>query len=213
MVRVIPDIQLLKVPVIDNGEKLVNLRRYTNGILFYADEYFSEGCYARKTIAQLLQRAQSYLPEDYRLLVIDAYRSMTVQRKLFNRFFRATKRSYPYWSDEKIARESNKWVSNPDMLVLHPTGGAVDITVAGPDGKELEMSIEEEDEFNVAQQKKFSPTYAKNLPLNIRRNRNILIKAMEKAGFVNYPLEWWHWDYGDSYWAAVKKTHAIYDVI
>ena len=24
---------------------------------------------------------------------------------------------------------------------------------------------------------------------------------MTGAGFVNYPTEWWHWSYGDRYWA------------
>ena len=34
---------------------------------------------------------------------------------------------------------------------------------------------------------------------------------MKKAGFVNYPPEWWHWSYGDRYWAAaLNKKFAIY---
>ena len=26
-------------------------------------------------------------------------------------------------------------------------------------------------------------------------------EAMRRAGLVNYPTEWWHWSYGDHYWA------------
>jgi D-alanyl-D-alanine dipeptidase len=34
---------------------------------------------------------------------------------------------------------------------------------------------------------------------------------MTGAGFVNYPYEWWHYSYGDRYWAFVKGTRpAIY---
>jgi D-alanyl-D-alanine dipeptidase len=34
---------------------------------------------------------------------------------------------------------------------------------------------------------------------------------MTGAGFVNYPSEWWHWSYGDRYWAVVTgEPHAIY---
>jgi len=28
---------------------------------------------------------------------------------------------------------------------------------------------------------------------------------------VNYPTEWWHWSYGDRYWAFVTGApHALY---
>jgi len=34
---------------------------------------------------------------------------------------------------------------------------------------------------------------------------------MEAAGFVNYPTEWWHWSFGDRYWAFCAGEHeAIY---
>lgn len=32
-----------------------------------------------------------------------------------------------------------------------------------------------------------------------RRHRDILASAMDAAGFINYPAEWWHWSYGDRY--------------
>ncbi len=31
------------------------------------------------------------------------------------------------------------------------------------------------------------------------------------AGLVNYPTEWWHWSFGDRYWAlATGKAAALY---
>lgn len=34
---------------------------------------------------------------------------------------------------------------------------------------------------------------------------------MTAAGFVNYPSEWWHWSYGDRYWAVCEKQpHALF---
>ena len=32
-------------------------------------------------------------------------------------------------------------------------------------------------------------------------HRSILIRAMAGVGFLNYPWEWWHWSWGDQYWA------------
>ena len=38
--------------------------------------------------------------------------------------------------------------------------------------------------------------------------------ALVNVGFVNYPTEYWHWSYGDKYWAFIKKQpFAIYDSI
>jgi hypothetical protein len=34
---------------------------------------------------------------------------------------------------------------------------------------------------------------------------------MGSAGFINYSTEWWHWSYGDRYWALITKADsAIY---
>lgn len=34
-------------------------------------------------------------------------------------------------------------------------------------------------------------------------DRLVLGSALTRAGLVNYPPEWWHWSYGDRYWAVV----------
>jgi hypothetical protein len=37
------------------------------------------------------------------------------------------------------------------------------------------------------------------------------VSASWSAGLVNYPTEWWHWSYGDRYWALLTGAdHAIY---
>ena len=38
-------------------------------------------------------------------------------------------------------------------------------------------------------------TDARRLPEEAKRNRALLLGAMESAGFVNYPHEWWHFSY------------------
>ena len=40
-----------------------------------------------------------------------------------------------------------------------------------------------------------------NISRAARANRDILTGAMSAAGLVNYPTEWWHWSFGDHYWA------------
>ena len=47
-----------------------------------------------------------------------------------------------------------------------------------------------------------------------RKNRDILSSALSSNGFTNYDYEWWHWSYGDQYW-AFKQTepNALYNSI
>ncbi len=33
---------------------------------------------------------------------------------------------------------------------------------------------------------------------------------MIEKGFTNYPMEWWHYDYGNQFWAKIKGVNAIY---
>lgn len=49
------------------------------------------------------------------------------------------------------------------------------------------------------------------VPGPARRNRDLLAAALDAAGFINYPAEWWHWSYGDRYWAfQTSRETALY---
>ncbi len=49
------------------------------------------------------------------------------------------------------------------------------------------------------------------VPEPARYNRDLLAAAMDAAGFINYPAEWWHWSYGDRYWAfQTSRDTALY---
>jgi zinc D-Ala-D-Ala dipeptidase len=57
-------------------------------------------------------------------------------------------------------------------------------------------------------------TDAANLSAMARRNRRVLMTALAAAGLVNYPTEWWHWSYGDRYWALLTgQPAAIYGLV
>jgi zinc D-Ala-D-Ala dipeptidase len=57
-------------------------------------------------------------------------------------------------------------------------------------------------------------SFQEKLPQYIQKNRSIMFTALKKAGFSNYPKEYWHWSYGDIWWAKRnKKKTAIYGVI
>ena len=54
-------------------------------------------------------------------------------------------------------------------------------------------------------------TNAQGLTQPAQQNRAVMGDALSAVGLVNYPTEWWHWSYGDRYWAlATGAGHAIY---
>ena len=54
-------------------------------------------------------------------------------------------------------------------------------------------------------------TEAVNITDEARSHRALLGGALTASGLVNYPTEWWHWSYGDRYWALTTGApHALY---
>jgi D-alanyl-D-alanine dipeptidase len=55
---------------------------------------------------------------------------------------------------------------------------------------------------------------AANISADARANRDLLSGVLGSVGLVNYPTEWWHWSYGDRYWAYVTGArYALYGAI
>ena len=98
---------------------------------------------------------------------------------------------------------------DPDCPFVHSTGGAVDLTIVDPEGRELDMGTGFDDFSDAAN----TAYFEKNGSQEIRDNRRLLYNVMLAAGFTNYPSEWWHYDFGDRFWAAIKNTDSIYQGI
>jgi D-alanyl-D-alanine dipeptidase len=97
----------------------------------------------------------------------------------------------------------------PADVAAHPTGAAIDLTLCFTDGSQADMGSV----LNATDAESCGACYTESA--FIRReavwHRNVLRHAMTTAGFVNYPSEWWHWSYGDRYWAVVRQQpNAIY---
>ncbi|MFI5593375.1 M15 family metallopeptidase [Amycolatopsis sp. NPDC051758] len=80
----------------------------------------------------------------------------------------------------------------------HPTGGAVDITLS--------------DRHAVDPAAATLPTCCTGIvPPPADRTRQMLTSALTAVGLVAYPTRWWHWSYGDRYWAFVTQAaHSRY---
>jgi D-alanyl-D-alanine dipeptidase len=133
-----------------------------------------QSVWVRKRVAAMLENAQKLLPPHFALKVVSGFRNETEQLALYEKF----------GNTQQVASDSG-----------HTTGGAVDVTLFYC-GKEVDCGSRY---LTFTPQ---TPTRSNVLNRIQRRNRFILYNAMTKAGFVNYPLEWWHFCYGDKMYAA-----------
>jgi D-alanyl-D-alanine dipeptidase len=86
----------------------------------------------------------------------------------------------------------------------HFTGGAVDLTLCTDNGVELDLGTAVNPTPNGHETSHNTPTTIISAEAN--RNRRILRDALTTTGFVNHPTLWWHWSYGDRYWAHITQT-------
>lgn len=208
------DERISNIAVGENQEELASLKGIHKDIL--VDESRSQimnqsdfFCHARRSVAEMLKEAAGYLPPGYQILIKEAYRPLSQQKKSFETAYQDYKKMYPARSDEEIYKMTCQFVA-PVKVAGHPTGGAIDLTLL-KDGEEQDMGTV----YNAVPLEPENRTYLYSdyISEEARRNRKILIDIMEKAGFANYPTEWWHWSYGDCYWAFLNQCDAIFTPI
>jgi len=165
--------------------------------------------YFRKTVAQMIYRAKKALPKGMTFIIGDAWRPQYVQEEIMQGFIQRFSKKYPHWSKDRILQEVNKFVAPSDGKYAsgHMTGGAVDLRLLR-NGRKVPMKNSKLTYQENA--KSFQP----KLPKYIQRNRKLLFSVLKKAGLSNSPREYWHWSYGDIWWAKrTKKKVAIYGVV
>ena len=205
------DPRVAGIPVADNGEPLVDLG--AAGFLIdgrLADPHGASR-QLREGAAVRLARAEKLLPGGLRLLVVEGYRPPELQRKYFEGYREELAQLNPDYSAEQLRTAASRYVSPPE-LAPHSAGAAIDLTLCDADGRELDMGTP----MNANPEESGGNCYTDAAGLSPRavENRAILVEVMHSAGFVNYPTEWWHFSYGDRYWALMsRRTEAIYGPI
>lgn len=107
------------------------------------------------------------------LKIYDGYRPLSVQQKMWD-----------------LIRDE-RYVSNPAKNKgRHTRGTAVDVTLVNKLGNELEMPTPFDDFTERAHRD------GKDWTAGQRRNSELLEGVMKKHGFIPYPYEWWHFDFG-----------------
>ncbi|MGE4239354.1 M15 family metallopeptidase [Ramlibacter sp.] len=206
------------VPIRECGEPLVDLRR-EGGLLWgpppERPETEPDYLWMRRGVYERLLRVQASLPAGLRLRLYEGLRSLEIQRWLFEEEKRRVAQTHPQLTAQQVHERATllvspivHWDGTPN-IPPHSTGGAVDLELVDPEGRVIDFGMEVKDWVDVASE--FCETRHAGLAPAAQANRLLLCEAMEAQGFANYVREWWHYSYGDRYWAARRgEPHAIY---
>jgi D-alanyl-D-alanine dipeptidase len=168
----------------DPRKELIDLTKFIPGIVldiryattnnFTGEQIYNLArAYARKPVAEALKKIQDDLShEGLGIKIFDAYRP-----------YKATVKFYEVYRD-------TTYVASPYRGSRHNRGCALDLTIIDLNtGKELQMPTGY-DSFK----KEAWPSTPVADPV-VRKNRDVLIRAMQKHGFKVNSSEWWHFDF------------------
>lgn len=197
MTLLLSDSRVRAVDVRDNSERLVQIPKAIGA-----------GIWVREGVARRLNHADALLPAGVRLRVVEGHRSAQAQYAIIGSYTDELRRQYPEADDDELTRLSSRFVA-PLAVAPHVAGAAIDVTLVGASGRELDMGTA----IDATPEQSDGACFfaAMNITPEASKNRHTMAAALEAAGFVNYPTEWWHWSYGDRYWAIeTDADHAIY---
>ncbi|MFC1687490.1 M15 family metallopeptidase [Patescibacteria group bacterium] len=136
-----------------------------------------------QSVAQRLLKAHRILKKKgYRIKIWDCYRPLSVQKILWRK------------------KPDERYVANPKKGSPHNRGTAIDCTLVDAKGKKLVMPTP----FDAFTKK--AHRSATHVSVQERKNMLILERAMKDAGFIPFPMEWWH--FNDPEW----KKHPLLDI-
>lgn len=165
-----------------NDTTFVNLKDYSRDFLYdmkyattdnflKAKVYDCAECFLRlKTIKALVEANKKFISIGYKIKIFDCYRPLDIQKKMWE------------------IVPNPEYVANPAKGSIHNRGGAVDITLVDNNGKEFNMGTPF-DYFGT----EASHNYL-NVSQEVKTNRELLKRVMNKYGFNSFDSEWWHYN-------------------
>jgi D-alanyl-D-alanine dipeptidase len=154
------------------------------------------GAWLRPVAMHRLLRALDALPAAFGLAIWDAWRDPRLQAVLHDRVYEDTSLAPGF-----VAYPD----PDPRRCPPHASGGTVDLTLTWR-GYALSLGTR----FDAFVPQAAADALEPNGPSLERDLRRLLAAAMTGAGFVQHPQEWWHWEYGTRYWAAVTGEPVLF---
>ena len=150
----------------------------------------------RPEAATRLGDAVSRLPDGFGLAIWDAWRDPRLQQCLHDTVYQDT--SLP---PDFVAEPD----PDPRRCPPHATGGTVDLTLTWRN-EPLALGTR----FDAFVPEAAAAALEPDGPLPARDLRRLLASVLSACGFVVLPQEWWHWEYGTRWWAAVEGSRPLF---
>lgn len=198
MTILLSDPRVSAVPVIDDGEALVRLEPALS----------PTRALVRAGLAERLRSAHLALPPGIGLRVVEGYRSPADQQAIITAYAAELCAARPGLSAAELTVLTSRFVAPLDVAP-HVAGAAVDLTLVDACGDELDLGTP----IDATPEQSDGRCYfaADGIGADARAHRGLLARVLGDAGLVNYPTEWWHWSYGDRYWALITgAANALY---
>ncbi len=147
--------------------------RYATTNNFVKEQLYDCGrCFLRPEAAEALVKVNQQLKtKGYRLKMLDCFRPLPIQQKLWDKF------------------QNPSYVTPPSKGSMHNRGLAVDLTIVDEKGEQLDMGTAF-DFFG----KEAHHTYTGHSDA-INANRALLKETIEQFGFKGIRTEWWHYSF------------------
>lgn len=164
------------------------------------DYLAGRGLWARERVVGMLELLAKNVAPEFRLVVVDAYRSIDYQRQRFDQLLGETRSRYPDESEDQLRVRVDRLIAipeeDPSRPPPHSTGGAVDMMLASTSSGEIDYGSRISC-FDDPDENSRHPTNVAGLSADQREARVRLVAAAVQVGFANYPGEWWHFMFGD----------------
>jgi len=195
MTILLSDERVSAIPVVESGDPMVRLPRSLG----------PARALVRAGLAERLRSAQADLPAGRFLRVVEGHRSVADQAAIVARYEAEVRVAHPGLPAAEVRRLTSRFVS-PVAVAPHVAGAAVDLTLVDRHGRELDLGTP----IDATPEQSAGRCYfdAPDITPEARRHREVLARALGTAGLVNYPTEWWHWSFGDRYWALLTGARA-----
>lgn len=142
----------------------------------------------KEAAEKLVLAADELRAQGYRIKIFDAYRP----RRAVRYFVKWSEMEEDSLTKEEFYPEFRNRTQLVDQGYIarnsaHTRGSAIDLTITDMDGNELDMGTC----FDYFGKKAWHGS--KEITQEQERNRNILLTAMQNAGFRPFEQEWWHY--------------------
>ena len=193
MTILLSDARVRAVPVVESGEPLVRLPASLS----------PAGALVRAGLADRLMAADLRLPRGVRLRVVEGHPPVEQQRAIIASYAAQVRAHHPGLDATELARLTSRFVSPVDVAP-HVAGAAVDLTLVDVCGEELDLGTP----IDATPEDSDGRCYfaAAGIGPDARAHRELLAAVLGAQGLVNYPTEWWHWSFGDRYWALLTDA-------